>query len=78
MTHNGLYSNIFDPRNATNNTRGVVPSFGYGMPPAERDPNELTPPGEDNPNDPHKGRHGPGFREKDILVQSREDEFRRK
>jgi cytochrome c oxidase subunit 1 len=57
-----------------NYTGGRVPSYGYGMPRKQWSEGELTPRGEDNPMDPTRGQHGPGFRENDGA----EEAFRRK
>ena len=62
MTYNGLFTRIFERLNADNGTNGAIPAYGYGMPPSERQPNECTPFGEDNPKDKRRGLHGPGFR----------------
>jgi hypothetical protein len=48
-----------------NYTGGRVPSYGYGMPRRQWLEGEATPRGEDNPMDPTRGKHGPGFREND-------------
>ena len=74
-TYDGLYNRYFGFLKLDNGTNGSIASHGYGMPPAQWTPTELTPMGEDNPNDTYKGLHGPGFRETDAHNPSKEDEF---